>query len=293
MKYLFIDAQKALFPLYMLLRVLAVNKSSYYYWNSYGRSNHEARVQAELDLVEQIREVNVMSKESYGAPRMRTELLERGVRALKRRIAEVMRRHRIVGLCGREPSTRTTIPADLRAFPDLVRRVFTAHRPDRLWYGDITYIRVADSFCYLATVIDAYTKQVVGWALADHMRAELVRDALKDAVRRRGGPRKHVIFHTDRGSQYGSDLVYQYCRANRIWQSMGRTGVCWDNAAAESFFATIKRELINRRRWDNQQELHHEVFEWIHNWYNKTRRHTTIGFIAPDQAHRNYSQLAA
>lgn len=294
-KYLFIDSQKALFPIYLLLAVLGVNKSSYYYWNSIGRINYQRRVDNEAKLVDKMREIHDDSRQSYGAPRMVLELASRGVNTSKRRVAEVMAKHRIQGLCGRVRGPRTTIPAAVkRAYPDLLKQKFTAAKPDTIWYGDITYIRVGDRFWYLATVIDACTREVVGWSLADHMRTSLVTDALRHAIRRRGGRlERKVVFHSDRGTQYMSDDMHKFCRANNIWQSMGRKGTCYDNAAAESFFSTIKRELIDRREWPDGRVLEFEVFEWIEDWYNSRRRHSTIGGIAPEDAYRRFFKLAA
>ena len=147
-------------------------------------------------------------------------------------------------------------------------------KPDRVWYGDITHIWVNTRFWYLATVIDACTKQVLGWVLDDHMRASLASDALFAAVRRRGGLIPvGVIFHSDRGSQYTSDEYGQVCKMFGIRQSMGRRGVCYDNAGAESFFATIKRELVNRYYWNNSDQLRNGIFSYIETWYNKRRRH--------------------
>ena len=294
-KYLFIDSQKALFPIYLLLAVLGVNKSSYYYWNSIGRINYQRRVDNEAKLVDKMREIHDDSRQSYGAPRMVLELASRGVNTSKRRVAEVMAKHRIQGLCGRVGGPRTTIPAAVkRAYPDLLKQKFTAAKPDTIWYGDITYIRVGDRFWYLATVIDACTREVVGWSLADHMRTSLVTDALRHAIRRRGGRlERKVVFHSDRGTQYMSDDMHKFCRANNIWQSMGRKGTCYDNAAAESFFSTIKRELIDRREWPDGRVLEFEVFEWIEDWYNSRRRHSTIGGIAPEDAYRRFFKLAA
>lgn len=181
-----------------------------------------------------------------------------------------MRSAGIQGLSGREHTTCTTKRDRMAApFPDLVSRNFLPAFPDSLWYGDITYIWVNDRFWYLATVIDAATKQLIGWSFADHMRTELISDALHAAVRRRGGRiRPGVIFHSDRGSQYTSSEYAAVCKLYKIRQSMGRRGVCYDNAGAESFFATIKRELIDRYYWDDPTTLRLHLFKWIETWYN-------------------------
>ena len=194
-------------------------------------------------------------------------------------LAEVMARHDIAGDCGKVKGPRTTIPAGSgRYFPDLVNRQFLAPVPNLVWYGDITYIRVGGRFCYLATVIDACTKEVVGWSLEDHMETSLITDALRNALRRRGPVNcVGVIFHSDRGSQYLSDGMNKFCRANLIRQSTGRRATCFDNAAAESWFATLKRELVSRRSWDDILVLRFAVFEWVEGWYNERRIHTSVG----------------
>lgn len=294
MKYLFIDTQKALFPLYLLLRILDVNSSSYHYWNTAGRTNYQARQAAELVLVDEILDVAVMSNGTYGSPRMTVELNAKGTTVSERRVAETMARHRITGTCGVEPSTRTTIPSKKRKpFPDLVERRFLADIPDTVWYGDITYIWVKDRFYYLATVIDAATKEVVGWGLEDNMETPLITSALASALKRRGIDGRGLIFHSDRGSQYTSDDFTGFCKARKIRQSMGRKATCYDNAAAESFFATIKRELVDRWLWDDPMILRFEVFEWIEGWYNTRRRHTTIGSIAPAQCYADFNARKA
>jgi transposase InsO family protein len=204
----------------------------------------------------------------------------------KRRVAELMRNAGIQGLSGREHSTTTTRRDRLSVpIPDLVGRLFLPEAPDVTWYGDVTYIWIENKFHYLATVIDGCTKQVVGWALDDHMGTDLVAVALRAAVARRGGDVTGVVFHSDRGSQYTSAEFQQLCRVLGVRQSMGRTGICFDNAAAESFFSTFKRELVDRYWWDSFKEFRQSVFEWIEGWYNSRRRHTSIGMKSPNQAY--------
>ena len=191
---------------------------------------------------------------------------------------------------------RTTVrDATAAPFPDLVERRFQLCRPDVVWYGDITYLWVDGRFWFLATVIDAATKQVIGWAFADHMRTDLVSMALHAAIRRRGHHvRAGIIFHSDRGSQYTSSEFAKVCGLYKIRQSMGRTGVCWDNAAAESFFATLKRELIYRFKWNDPKILHKDLYWWIESWYNDQRAHMSIGLRTPNQAHSDhYHPIAA
>jgi putative transposase len=294
-KYTFIDAQKANFPANALCRALSVPESSYYDWDATGRDRHGARVEAKADLVAKIRVVHTDSGDSYGSPRIHDGLRKQGVVVSLRRVAEVMADAGIVGLSGREHSTTTTRRDRLSApFPDLVGRNFLPTRPDTLWYGDVTYIWITDRFWYLATVIDAATKELVGWSFADHMRVELVADALHNAVRRRGGRvRAGLIFHSDRGSQYTSNEYGVACKLYQIRQSMGRRGVCYDNAGAESFFATIKRELVDRYTWNNSDILRIHLFIWIETWYNSRRTHSSIGMRTPNQAYTEFMYRSA
>lgn len=290
-KYQFVDTEKAHFPIYLLCRVLDVPTSSYYDWNSTGRANHAARAAADAAMVGQIRAVHAGSDGTYGAPRIRAELRDGGVVVSKRRVAELMAKNGIQGLSGRDPSTTTTRRDRLAApFPDLVNRLFNPDRPDEVWYGDITYLWVDNAFWYLATVIDAATKEVIGWRFADHAEASLVADALRAAVARRGGDVRGVIFHSDRGCQYTSGEFKTTCEQFGVRQSMGRTGICFDNAAAESFFSTLKRELVHRYHWESAEELHTGLFQWIEAWYNRRRRHTTIGMRTPVQAYNDYTR---
>ncbi len=165
----------------------------------------------------------------------------------------------------------------------------TSRKADRALRSDpYTYVWVGARFWYLATVIDAATKEVIGWRFADHMEASLVADALRAAVARRGTDVRGVVFHTDRGSQYTSAEFGAVCASFGVRQSMGRTGICFDNAAAESFFATFKRELIHRYNWDTAADLHQHMFVWIESWYNRRRRHTSIGMKTPRQAYLDH-----
>lgn len=288
--YGFIDAWKAEFGTERLCRVLRVPSSSYYDWNRDGRDRHARRGEARAELVSKIRAVHDASAETYGSPRVHAELVESGIAVSERRVAALMAAEGIVGLSGREHTTTTTRRDRLAApFPDLVGRRFCPDRPDVVWYGDVTYIWLAGRFWYLATVLDAATKELIGWSLADHMRTELVTGALHAAVRRRGGRIPvGVIFHSDRGSQYTSSEFGRVCALYKIRQSMGRRGVCFDNAAAESFFATLKRELVDRYHWKSVEQFRSGLFVWINSWYNSRRRHSTIGYLSPMQADQEY-----
>ena len=222
----------------LLCRMLSVPESSYYEWNRTGRRIAAERAATKQALVGKIRAVWDASDETYGADKVHAQLRRDGVIVALRTVAELMAGAGIAGLSGRERTTTTTRRDRLSApFPDLVERDFQPAAPNQTWYGDITYIYVGGRFWYLATVIDASTKEVVGWAFADHMRTELITEAMHRAVRRRGGRvPAGLIFHSDRGSQYTSTEFGVVCDMYRIRRSMGRRGVCYDNAGAESFF---------------------------------------------------------
>ena len=292
--YRFVDTWKAEFPIKLLCRILEVPESSYFDWRLTGRKKTDEREKRDGVMVEGIKAVHADSDSTYGAPRVHDELKDGGVVVSKRRVAELMRKHDIQGLTGREHCTTTTRRDRMEAkIPDLVNRNFQPEEPDVCWYGDITYIWVGNKFWYLSTVIDACTKEVIGWRFDDNMETSLVQDALKAAAARRGGSVDGVIFHTDRGSQYTSSDFAKTCKLFGVKQSMGRRGVCYDNAAAESFFATIKKELIDRYYWDNPNELHTHIFGWIETWYNRKRKHTSIDMKTPADIYAKHQTAKA
>jgi transposase InsO family protein len=293
--YRFIFAEKANHQIVLMCRVLNVPPSSYFDWANKGRQIETKRAADEAVIMEEIRDVHAWSDGTYGAVKIRDRLHTLGHTVSVRRVAELMRKHHICGVSGRLPTMRTTLRDDHAGlFDDLVERRFQPCRPDVVWYGDITYLWVGGRFWFLATVIDGATKQVIGWAFADHMRTDLISQALHAAVRRRGHRiRAGIIFHSDRGSQYSSADFGKVCALYKIRQSMGRTGVCWDNAAAESFFATLKRELIYRYHWNDPAVLHRDLFRWIEAWYNNQRTHMSLGLRTPNQAHQDHYRNAA
>ena len=198
-----------------------------------------------------------------------------------------MKRHHIEGFVPRK--RRVTTFADTKhRIPDLVRRDFGATRPDEAWVGDISYIRTRQGFLYVAFVLDLASRRVLGISMASHMKVSLAADALHEAIGTRGGEVRGVVFHTDRGSQYTSKTIAQLCRAYGIRQSVGRTGVCWDNAAAESFLGTLKKELVNRNDYQNRHQARLSIRWWIEAWYNPRRLHSTIGQQPPNEWEDNY-----
>jgi len=277
-RYRFIEAEKHQHAVSLLCRVLGVSRAAYYRWKA---SPLSPRVAANLVLLEKIRTAHADSGGKYGSPRIYAELQEQGVSASRGRIARLMASSGIVGRRGRR-RIRTTIPAQKPApFGDLVKRRFKAARPNELWCGDLTYVHTGEGFLFLASVIDVFSRRVIGWAIATHMRAELVMDALRMAVANRRGQVSGVVFHSDRGAQYGAGSFKDLARSAGVRQSMGRVADCFDNALAESFFATLKCELLYTRAWQTKQEARSAIVHWIEAVYNRRRRHSSLGMLAP------------
>ncbi|WP_441246968.1 IS3 family transposase [Kitasatospora sp. McL0602] len=241
-----------------------------------------ARRARDLELTGKIAQVHQDSRGTYGAPRVHAALQRGGTACGRKRIARLMR---AAGLAGRCPKRRhiTTVPDPAApSRPDLIRRDFTPNpaATDRRWCGDITYIPTDEGWLYLATVIDIASRRVVGWATADHLRTDLVADALRQACHRRR-PARGVVFHSDRGCQYTSRQFADLASEFGIRLSVGRTGQCWDNALAESFFATLKGELIDRRTWPTRAAAHAAIFEFIESWFNLRRLHSSLDYRSP------------
>jgi putative transposase len=280
------------FDVDFMCRELGVSRSGYYAWRGRGSSDRE---DADAMLTRLIRAIHDKLRGNPGVRRVHAALVVAGQRVSRKRVWRLMR---AAGLQGRHPKSfrRTTIQGSSPvSAPDLIGRDFTAAAANQRWCGDITYVKTWTGWAYLATVIDLHDRAVVGWAIADHMRASLVTDALDMALARRRPP-AGVIFHSDRGGQYTSGEFDSYCRRNSIRRSLGRTGSCFDNAVAESFFATYKKELIHTRPWPDLKSLRKATFDWIENYYNTHRRHSALGYLTPREfqlGYRDISQIAA
>jgi putative transposase len=275
-RYRFIAAERAHYSVAQMCRILEVASSGYYAWRQRQPSR---RAQANHALLEQIRAIHERSRCTYGAPRIHAELHDRKERVARKRVARLMR---TAGLVGRPPRRfRRTTVADRDVQPeDLVQRQFKASAPDQIWYGDITYVRTWEGWLYLAVLLDAYSRKVVGWAMADHLRTELAADALAMALKTRR-PKPGLIHHTDRGVQYTSTAYGALLAAHGVRRSLGKPGTCWDNAVAESFFATLKVELLHRQSWSTRHNAMRAVFEFIAGWYNQHRLHSALGYCSP------------
>jgi len=273
-----IAAEKASHPIDLLCRVLGVSRSGFYAWQTRAPSD---RALSDAWLSERIREIHKANRGVYGAPRVHAELrLAYGIRVGRKRVERLMRAAGISGLVPRKRGRTTIRVPGVRVADDLVDRQFMPAAPNVLWVADITYLRSWEGWLYLVAVQDAFSRRIVGWSMADHMRSDLVVDALNMAIARRR-PEAGLIHHSDQGSQFVSLAFGQACAKAGIARSMGSRGDCWDNAVAESFFATLKKELIHRRTWPTKAELRTEVFDYIEVFYNRQRRHKTLGQRSP------------
>lgn len=279
MRYEFVERERATHHVARLCKVLDVSTSGFWAWRKRPPSNREL---ADRELFGTIAEVYKLSRRTYGVPRMFDELSDRGVHCGRKRIARLMRRNGLVGCHRRGRRPRTTVSdKQAPAAPDLVNRHFHPEAPDALWLTDITYVRTWSGFLYVAVVLDAFSRRVIGWHMADHLRTELVMEALEMALWNRRPPEGQVILHSDRGSQFTSVAFGQRCRDAGIVPSMGRVGTAYDNAMCESFFATLECELLDRETFRTRSEAKLAIFDWIEVFYNRWRRHTSIGSKSP------------
>jgi transposase InsO family protein len=273
--------------------LLEVSRAAYY---THRTGQPSQRTIEDAELTERVTTIHAESNGTYGAPRVHAELTATGRRHSRKRVARLMRR---AGLAGKTPKRwrTTTVPDPAATLPeDLIGRDFAcaATSLDRRWCGDITYIHTWEGWLYLATVIDLGSRRVVGWATADHLRTDLVEQALRNAITQRR-PEPGVIFHSDHGCQYTSGQYARLAHDNGVRLSVGRKGQCWDNAVAESFFATIKTELLDRQPWPTKAMAHKAIFEYVEGWFNTRRRHSSLGYLSPaayEAAHQTATGLA-
>jgi putative transposase len=278
--YRFISAEKARTPVSMACELLGVSRSGFYGWL---RRPPSDRALSDAWLTERITAIHAANRGVYGARRIHAELrLAEGIRVGRKRVERLMRQAAISGLVPKKRGRTTIRVPGVRVADDLVARDFAPAAPNVLWVADITYLRTWEGWLYLAAVQDAFSRRIVGWAMAEHMRSELVVDALQMALARRR-PAPGLIHHSDQGSQFVSLAFGQQAREAGIAVSMGSRGDAYDNAVAESFFATLKKELVRRRTWPTKRELIGEVFDYLEAFYNTTRRHSTLGYLSPAQ----------
>lgn len=284
MKFSWIEENSSAFPAKKMCQALEVSRSGYYQWQ---RRAPSARQCDDVQLLESIREIHDDSRGAYGTPRIQEELRARGRRVGKNRIDRLKRKAAIFARKIRRFRVATTDSKhNHRISPNLLDQDFTASRPNQVWLSDITYIRLATGvFVYLCVVLDLFSREIVGWNLASHMRTELVLDALNRAVCRRR-PSAGVIFHSDRGVQYASDAFREELERLQFQQSMSRKGNCFDNAPMESFFASFKIEEVYQSSYASMAEARRKLFDYIEVFYNRRRRHSALGYMAPEEFSR-------
>ena len=277
MRFAFIAVEKATYPVRVLCRTLAVSRAGFYAWHTRPPA---PRTQQDQRLGVEIQAIHAESRQRYGSPRVHAELRERGHRVGCKRVARLMRAH---GLCARRRRRfRITTDSDhaLAVAPNVLARHFTVPAPDTAWVTDITYLWTQEGWLYLAVILDLFSRAVVGWALSTRITRHLTLQALTMALGRRRPP-QGLLHHSDRGSQYASADYRRALRVHGIVCSMSRRGNCWDNAVAESFFATVKVELAHEAAWATRGHARGEVFEYIEQFYNGQRRHSALGYLSP------------
>ncbi len=288
MRFSFIHAEKAKHSVQALCRNLEVSPSGYHAWA--GREPSDRARQDEV-LSTHIRAIHKASRGTYGSPRMQAQLGRQGIKTSRKRVARLMRKEGIRGLTPRRWRSTTDSDHELVVSPNRLERNFSADAPDRVWVADITYIWTWEGWVYLMAIVDLYSRRVVGWAAADHMRAELATGALQMAVRRRQ-PAPGLIFHTDRGSQFASDAFQRELDRHGMLGSMSRRGDCYDNAVIESFFGSLKSELIDRQPWATRSHAMRALDEYIEVFYDSQRLHSTLGYRTPAEVEREHHRMS-
>jgi putative transposase len=281
-RYACIDRCRDLYPIRLMCRLLDVAASGYYAWR---RRPEPQRVQRNRELLEKIRSIHAASKGVYGSPRVHAELLAKGVKVGRHKVAQVMRSARLKGCPKRRYRTTTQRDPGHQVAQNLLRQNFAADGPDQRWASDITYIATRQGWLYLAVTMDLFSRRIVGWSMDRWMSRHLVVDALRMAINARQ-PTGTLIHHSDRGGQYSSDDFRNELRKYGIKPSMSSTGNCYDNAVVESFFGALKRERVNRVRYRTREQARADLFEYIEVFYNRKRRHSYIGNISPDDFER-------
>jgi putative transposase len=281
-----VEREKVHHAVRALCRVLGVSPSGYYAWR---KRQPSARTRADEHLRVQVALIHHASRGTYGAPRIHAELAATGTGCGRKRVARLMRQAGLVGCQRRRKVTTTWRDPTTLAAPDLVQRAFTAAAPDQLWMADLTHVATEAGTLYVAVILDAFSRRVVGWSMAEHRRAELAVRALEMALVQRRPP-AGLIHHSDHDSQYTSLGFGDHCRSAGIRQSMGSVGDCFDNALAESFFATLECELLARQPFRAHAAARTALFAYIETFYNRRRRHSALGYLAPEDFERRYTQ---
>ena len=289
MRFAFIATEKAWYPVALMCRVLQVSRSGYYAWCKRPAAE---RVGKDQRLTLEVAAIHAESRGRYGSPRVHAELRERGQRIARKRVARLMRAAGLRARARRRFRSTTDSQHAMAIKGNLLARRFAVSAPNRSWVSDITYIWTLEGWLYLAIVMDLFSRRVVGWALSKRLERGLALDALGMALK--GRPRSRaMLHHSDRGSQYASHEYQQLLAAHGILSSMSRKGNCWDNAVAESFFATLKLELVYETQWRTREEARRALFEYIELFYNRQRRHSALGYLCPSQFEQRHVPVAA
>lgn len=277
MRYRFIEAEKASYPLPVLCRVMRVSRSGFYAWRHRVPSGRE---EANRQLVSQIRLLHVQSRTTYGSPRIWRALRNEGQAVGRHRVARLMRLHGLRACYRRRYRSSTQSQHLHPVAPNLLQREFQPQRPDQVWAGDITYIATAEGWLYLAVLMDLYSRRIIGWSMQPRLHGRLTEEALGMALSQRRWT-ESVLHHTDRGVQYAAMHYQSLLRDHAITCSMSRKGNCWDNAVVESFFKTLKVECASRQRFQTRAEAKQRLFEYIEVFYNRQRLHSTLDYCSP------------
>lgn len=290
MRFAFIAAEKACFPVALMCRLLAVSRAGFYAWR---QRPVAPRTRQNETLAAVVAAIYAENHGRYGSPRVQMELRARGQRNGRKRIARLMRAQGLRARPRRRYRTTTASRHGLPVAPNLLARRFAVAQPNTAWVTDMTYIWTPQGWLYLAVIIDLFSRRVVGWSISDRIDRQLALDALRMALAQRRPPRG-LIHHSDRGSQYASEDYQQLLAAHGLRGSMSRRGDCWDNAVAESFFASLKLELVYQVKWPSRAAARTAIFEYLELFYNRRRRHSSLGYLSPAEFERsNHRRLAA
>ncbi len=282
MRYAFIDKYRHQYPVLVMCNVLEVSSSGYYAWRGRPESR---RSREDRELKKKIRLIFKQNRQTYGSPRILDELRDQGIRCSRKRVARLMKEDQLVPKKARRFRRTTIAEPDHKKAPNVLGRQFTVDAPDTAWVGDITYLWTREGWLYLAVILDLFSRRVVGWAVSAHLGQEVATKALDRALFERGRP-EGLLHHSDRGCQYTSNAYQKKLEDNGLIVSMSGKGNCWDNAVAESFFATLKVELGDS--FSSRRAAHEALFDYIEVFYNRQRRHTTIGSISPMEAEARF-----
>jgi putative transposase len=288
-RFAFIAAEKACFPVALMCRILAVSRAGFYAWR---RRPAARRTRQDGTLAVAVAAVYAEHHGRYGSPRVQMELRDRGQRTGRKRIARLMRAQGLRARPRRRYRTTTDSRHGLPVCPNLLARRFTVAQPNTAWVTDMTYLWTAQGWLYLAVIIDLFSRRVVGWSMSERIDRKLALDALRMALVQRR-PQPGLIHHSDRGSQYASGDYQELLAKHGLRGSMSRRGDCWDNAVAESFFASLKLELVYQVQWRTRAEVRTAIFEYLELFYNRRRRHSSLGYLSPVEFERRNQQLLA